>query len=40
MKILAFLVAFLFCIAFVLVFIGSRTDNFSIFIFYPSFSKL
>lgn len=30
MKILAFLVAFLFCIAFVLVFIGSRTDNFSI----------
>lgn len=30
MKILAFLVAFLFCIAFVLVFIGSITDNFSI----------
>lgn len=30
MKILAFLVAFLFGIAFVLVFIGSRTDNFSI----------
>ena len=30
MKILAFLVAFLFCIAFVVVFIGSRTDNFSI----------
>lgn len=28
MKILAFLVAFLFCIAFVLVFIGSRTDSF------------
>ena len=30
MKILAFLVAFLFCIAFVLMFIGSRADNFSI----------
>lgn len=29
MKILAFLVAFLFCIAFILVFIGSRADNFS-----------
>lgn len=30
MKILAFLVAFLFCIAFVLVFIGSRADDLSV----------
>ena len=30
MKILAFLVAFLFCIAFVLMFIGSRADDLSV----------
>lgn len=37
MKILAFLVAFLFCIAFVLAFIGSRADGLSV---KEAFSKL
>ena len=37
MKILAFLVAFLFCVAFVLAFIGSRADDLSV---KEAFSKL
>ena len=37
MKILAFLVAFLFCVAFVLAFIGSRADGLSV---KEAFSKL